>query len=281
MTWTVLLLVLGAAALHAGWNTSVKAAGSPAQATARICVGGIVIAACALPFLPVPAPAAWPFLAASVAVHLVYFALTSAAYERVDLSVAYPIMRGGGIMVTALLAPFVFADHMPPLGLAGIGLVGLALAALAFGSGRRGFDTRGLAIVGGNALVIGAYSLLDGLGARASDAPFAYTLWVFSLGAFGNLALLALRGRGDLLRPLANPRALALGILGGASAMGSYGLVLTAMTLAPVALIAALRETSMLFATGFALFLLHEKVGARRVAAACTVAAGAILIKLA
>ncbi|MCF4165404.1 DMT family transporter [Zavarzinia compransoris] len=281
MTWTVLALVLGAAALHAGWNTAVKAAGSPFVATARICIGGIALAAPVLPFLPLPAPAAWPFLAASVLVHLVYFVLTAAAYARVDLSVAYPIMRGGGIMVTALAAPFLFSDHLPPFGLAGIVLVGLALAALALGTGGRGFGRGGLAVVTANALTIGAYSLLDGLGARASGAPFAYTLWVFSLGAACNLGLMVLRGRIGALRALLNARDFGLAVLGGASAMGSYGLVLTAMTLAPVALVAALRETSMLFATGLALFLLHEKVGARRVAAACLVAAGAVLIKLA
>lgn len=281
MTWTVLALVLCAAALHAGWNAAVKAAGNPSAATARICLGGIALAVLALPFMPLPAHEAWPFLAASVLVHLIYFVLTAAAYARVDLSIAYPVMRGGGIMVTALAAPFLFADQLPPYGLAGIVLVGLALATLAIGRSRGGAGQGGFAIVIANALTIGAYSLLDGLGARASGAPFAYTLWVFSLGAACNLGLMLLRGQGLVLRGLLTPRDLGIAIVGGASAMGSYGLVLTAMTLAPVALVAALRETSMLFATAFALFLLHEKVGAQRVAAACLVAAGAVLIKLA
>ncbi|TDP47338.1 EamA family transporter [Zavarzinia compransoris] len=281
MSWSVLFLILAAAALHAAWNTGVKAAGTPALATARLCLGGIVIAVVALPFLPLPAAAAWPFLAGSTVVHVVYFALTAAAYARVDLSIAYPMMRGGGVMVTTLVSPLVFADSLPALGLGGVAVVVLALAALAATAGRRAFGTRGLTVIAANALVIGAYSLLDGLGARASGAPLAYTIWVFALGAFGNLGLLALtEGRG-FLAPLARPRDLGLGIAGACASVGSYGLVLTAMTLAPVALVAALRETSMLFATGFAAVLLHEKVGARRVAAACVVAAGAVMIKLA
>ncbi len=279
MTWSVLLLVLAAAALHAGWNTAVKAAGLPGVATARLCVGGIVIAVFALPFLPWPAAGAWPFLAASVAVHVVYFRLTAAAYETVDLSLAYPMMRGGGILVTAALAPLLFTDALPWLGLGGIGIVGLALVGLALGGGR--MTRRGFAVVGANALVIGAYSLIDGMGVRASGAPLAYTILVFSLGAAGNLSLIGATRGIDALRALINRRDLALAIAGGASAIGSYALVLTAMTLAPVALIAALRETSMIFATGFAAFLLHENVGRRRAAAALALAAGAVAIKLA
>lgn len=281
MSWSVLLLVLAAAALHAGWNTAVKAAGSPALATARLCLGGLVIAVVALPFLPLPAPASWPFLAASVLVHVVYFALTAAAYARADLSIAYPMMRGGGVLVTALASPFVFADLLPPGGLAGILLVGLALSGLAFTGGRQAFRPGGLAVVLANAAVIGIYSLLDGRGVRASESPLAYTILVFSLGGLGNLVLLALREGPGRLAPLLRPRELALGTAGACASVGSYALVLTAMTLAPVALVAALRETSLLFATAFAAFLLHESVGRRRALAACGVALGAVLIKLA
>lgn len=280
LSWSVLFLVLAAAALHAGWNTAVKRAGSAERATARICVGGILIALATLPFIPWPAAAAWPYLAGSVAVHIAYFALTAAVYARADLSIAYPMMRGGGVMVTALLAPFIFDDPLPWPGLVGIGFVGLALTGLAFGGGRSAFGARGLPFVLANALAIGAYSLLDGLGARASGAPLSYTILVFSLGAFGNLALIAGRDGIASLRPLLGPRDLSLAVLGGACCIGSYALVLTAMTLAPVALIAALRETSMLFAAGFAAVILHEKVGRRRLAAALLVAAGAVAIKL-
>lgn len=281
MSWSVLLLILAAAALHAAWNTGVKAAGTPALATARLCLGGMIIAVLALPFLPQPAPAAWPFLIASTIVHVAYFALTAAAYARVDLSIAYPMMRGGGVMVTTLVSPLVFADSLPPLGLGGVLVVVVALAGLAATAGQRAFGPRGLGIVTANALVIGAYTMLDGLGARASGAPLAYTLWVFALGALGNLGLLALTEGRAFLAQLGRARDLGLGIAGACASVGSYGLVLTAMTLAPVALVAALRETSMLFATGFAALLLHEKVGGRRVAAACAVAAGAVMIKLA
>lgn len=275
MSWTVIALVLAAAALHAAWNTGVKAGGSPEVSTARLCLGGLVIALVAAPLLPVPDGASWPFLALSVAIHLVYFRLTAAAYARADLSLAYPMMRGGGVMVTAIAAPFVFADTLSLPGLVGVGLVGLALASLAWRSG-----SGGMAFIIGNALTIGAYSVTDGLGARASGAPLAYTVWVFALSGLVNLALLA-PIRPGLIRGLVRPRDLVLGLAGAAASVGSYGLVLTAMTMAPVALVAALRETSMLFATAFAAFLLHERVGRRRVMAAVTVAAGAIAIKLA
>ncbi len=275
MSWTVVALVLAAAALHAAWNTGVKAGAEPQHATGRLCLGGLAIGLVAAPLLPLPAPASFPFLALSAGIHIVYFCLTAAAYARADLSLAYPMMRGGGLMVTTLIAPFVFTDQLSVLGLAGVCLVGLALAGLAWRAG-----TRGLPVILGNALVIGAYSVTDGLGARASAAPLAYTVWVFALGALGNLALLGLR-EPAMLRRLLRPRDIGLGVMGAAASVGSYGLVLTAMTMAPVALVAALRETSMLFATAFAAFLLKEQVGMRRVAAAATVAVGAIAIKLA
>lgn len=278
VTAEVMLLVLLGAALHAGWNALVKSGADKLLDTALVVAGSAGLAAAALPFLPQPAPASWPMLAASAAIHLVYFSLVAAAYRAADMSLAYPLMRGTPPLLVALLAGPLLGERLGALGWLGVLLVSGGILAMALRRGARAHAPAvGLALA--NALVIAAYTLVDGIGARRSGAPVAYTLWVFLLTAALFLPFVAWR----------RPRALAAhlrarwrtGLGAGACTLGSYALALWAMTQAPIAAVAALRETSILFGVALAALLLRERPSAARLAGAGAIACGAAALRLA
>jgi drug/metabolite transporter (DMT)-like permease len=129
----------------------------------------------------------------------------------------------------------------------------------------------------GNAVVIAVYTINDALGARASGSPFAYTLWMFLLTALPGIAWLLRDRRLRLPRPGETLR----GLGGGGCTTGAYALTLWAMTHAPVAPVAALRETSMLFGIVLARLALGERPGWRGWAGTGLIAAGAAILRLA
>jgi drug/metabolite transporter (DMT)-like permease len=278
MSAGVMLLVLLGAALHAAWNALVKSGADKLLDTALVVAGSAAIAALALPFLPQPAMASWPMLAATAVIHLVYFALVAAAYRAGDMSLAYPLMRGTPPLAVALLAALLLGEHLSPLAWFGIAVICAGILAMAIRRGARAHGrTIGLALC--NAAVIATYTLVDGLGARASGAPVAYTLWAFLLTALLFLPYAAWRRPGMLARHLRTRWRIGLGA--GACTLGSYALALWAMTQAPIAAVAALRETSILFGVALAALLLRERPTPPRLAGAALIAAGAAALRLA
>lgn len=274
----VMLLVLLGAALHATWNALVKSGADKLLDTALVVAGSAVLAALAIPFLPVPAPESWPMLAASGAIHLVYFALVAAAYRAGDMSLAYPLMRGTPPLVVAVLAALLLGETLRPLGWLGVALVcGGVLAMALRRGGRAQAATIGLALA--NAAIIATYTLVDGIGARRSGAPVAYTLWVFLLTAVVFLPYVAWRRPGALAAHLGARWRIGLGA--GACTLGSYALALLAMTQAPIAAVAALRETSILFGVAIAALVLRERPTPARLAGAALIAAGAAALRAA
>jgi drug/metabolite transporter (DMT)-like permease len=274
----VLLLVLLGAALHAGWNALVKSGADKLLDTARVVAGTAAISIPAVMLLPLPAPAAWPFAIASGVIHLAYFSLVAAAYRAGDMSLAYPLMRGTPPLVVALLSGTLLGEAIGPAGWAGVLLISGGVLGIAL---RRGAQARPLAVgfALANAAVIALYTLVDGLGARASGHAVAYTFWVFLLTALLFLPVVAWQRPGRLIPHLRLKPALALGA--GACTIGSYALALWAMTQAPIALVAALRETSILFGVALAMLVLRERPDRRRLAAAAAIAAGAAALRLA
>lgn len=277
MTASVFLLVLFAAALHAAWNAIVKGAADKFVSAVTICLAAAVVAALALPFFAQPARASWPFLGASMVLQTIYYSLVAATYNRADMSVAYPVMRGTAPMIVALVSGFAFREHLPQAGWVGIALVSGGILSMAV-LGRHGSGAGlGLALL--NALVIATYTLNDGWGARASGAPIGYSLWVSLLTAPPVLIwAIWQRGPGILRQAAAGWRD---GLIGGIGTMTSYGVALWAMTLAPVAIVAALRETSILFATGISALILGERVGVPRIIAVLIIASGVAVLRLA
>jgi len=279
MSLGVTALVLLAALMHASWNALIKSGGNTSLDSALLVAAAAVIALPVLPFLPLPDARCWPYLVASALVHQGYFTLVGAAYRHGDLSYAYPLMRGVPPLLVAIFGALILKDEASP-GLWG-GVVAVSVGVLWIGGFHRMLrqaQARPTAIALSNAALIAAYTLIDGIGVRLSGHALSYGLWLFLLTALPYAAVVLVRqpeGLGAHLRR-AWPRALAAAAL----SIGAYVIALWAMTRAPIAAVAALRETSVIFAAIIGWLLLKEPFGRHRIAGACVVAAGIALIKL-
>lgn len=273
-------LVLFSAFLHAGWNAVVKIRGERLVAMAMISAGASLTALVCLPFAPMPAPASWPWLASSIILQTGYKLFLLAAYRHGELGQVYPIARGTAPLLVTV-ATLVFLDE--PLGPAELGAVlaiTLGVVALALrGGGRLREDPRPVFYALGTAVFIASYTLVDGTGARIAGTPHGYALWLFVLDV-APIALIALWLRGTAGLEQAR-RTLLPGLFGGVMALGSYWLVIWALTLGPMAPVAALRETSVVFATFLGAALLKERLGAWRLASVVVVAVGVVVLRLA
>ena len=274
LTLPVTLAVLGGALLHAAWNTLVKSSQDKELDSCAIAAGSGLVALLALPFVGAPAPAAWPWIAASSAIHILYFLLLAGAYRHGELSYVYPVMRGGGPMIVAASGGLAFSEALRSGEWLGVLLICGGILMLASGA----HDRRATLFAVANAVVIGAYTLIDAKGARASGAPVGYALWFFVAMAGVVLAIGTARRGGALPRYLANHWTRTL--VGGACSVGSYGIALWAMTRAPVALVAVLRETSVIFAAVLAALVLKETLTRRRLLATGAVLAGLIFLRI-
>lgn len=271
--------VLLGALLHASWNAIVKSGSDKFLDTVLVACGAALVSAATLPFLPPPAVESWPYLIASAVIHLAYFALVAAAYRTGDMSYVYPIMRGSAPLLTALVAGFFIAEKLTEGGWAGILLIGAGILLLAANQWRRGhFHLSQTLFALGNAAVICVYTLVDGIGTRLSGNAFSYVGWMLLLDA-GILAAFVFARHGEAARNQLSAR-WHLGLGGGLCTWASYAIALWAMTRAPVALVAALRETSVIFGTVLAALVLKEKFGGVRYAAAFLVCAGAVALKI-
>lgn len=277
MPFSVLVAVLTGALIHASWNLLIKKAPDKLAMSLSVAIGAGGIALCILPFLPQPAAASWPYLAASVILQSVYYLLIARAYRLADMSLAYPLMRGVAPLIVALVSLPLAGEALSGGEWAGVGLISSGILALALFSGNGIRRLAGPLTAATNATVIAAYTLVDGLGARASGAPAAYTLWLAVGTGLVTFALVRI-GR---QRPRLGAQTLGLGVVGGAATTLSYGIALWAMTAAPLALVAALRETSILFALLLSGLVLGERVGAGRLAAVLLMAAGIVALKAA
>lgn len=276
MSTPVLLAVLAAAAMHAVWNALVKHGGDPTLRLAIVALTGTVLALPALPFVAPPMAAAWPWLVASVALHFGYYIALALSYRLADLSFAYTLARGAAPPLVALGGALA-GDHLTPaellaLALICAGILALVLVGRSAGDNRRGI---GAALLCG--ALIAAYTLCDGLGVRASRSPLGYILWLFVLDglAFGSAVLWQRRTRlGQELPTVVAPAA-----AGGALSITAYGIVVWAMSVAPMALVSGVRETSVVLAALIGTGLLGEARAAPRIAAATLVGLGLVALR--
>ena len=276
----VLLIVLFGAFLHAGWNALVKSDGDKFLNAVLIMVFAAVIAGSVLPFLIQPARASWPFIGTSAVLQAIYVVLIARAYKSGDMSLAYPLMRGSAPLLVALVSLPLIGEPLPALRWLGILIVSGGIMTMAWESLRRNADHKStVATALLNACFIAAYTVTDGIGVRKSDAAIAYTLWIFVLHAVPLVAW-ALYKTPNQLIDLVKRRAFA-GLLGGFGTIGSYGAALWAMSLnVPVASVAALRETSILFAAAISFVLLKEHIGKWRLLGIAFIVCGVIVIRL-
>ena len=279
LTFGVTLAVLAAGLLHASWNALVKSApgGDPMLDTAGIVVGSLVCSACALPFVPLPDPVVWKFIAASSAIHFAYYVTLAHAYRTGDLSFAYPLMRGTAPLIVSVLG-VVFLREWPPLQVTiGIVLICAGIVSIAFVQ-REHHPPAAAGWAIANAAIIAAYTVVDGTGARASGNAMSYVTWLLFLEGMPFLAWIAWQRRAAAV--IYVRRHWRRNLVGGACSLAAYAIVLWAMTRAPVAAVAALRETSVIFAALIGALWLKKGFGLIRLTGAASVVAGVAALKL-
>jgi drug/metabolite transporter (DMT)-like permease len=276
----VFAAVLFAAACHAGWNTAIKGGIDTISTTSLIAVVAGAIGLALLPFVGLPLKPAWPWLIASVVIHLLYFIGLSEGYRVGDLGQVYPLARGSAPLMTAALSTLLIGETLGPAVWSGIVALAAGVLLLSARGGRAltRFDAHSTGLALFTATTICAYSLVDGVGARLAGSAHAYTAGLF----VGNGLVLA--GYGLARRGREAIPALAvywrIGLAGGALQLLAYGIVIWAMTVAPIAIVAALRETSVLFGTILAVVFLREPLRPIRIIAALMIVTGLTLIRL-
>ena len=286
LTWPIVLAVLVGALLHASWNALIKSGNDKALDTALVHFLG---AAVALPFmlwLGPPPRNAWPFIAASLVIHIGYYIALVGAYQHGELGLTYPIMRGFAPMLVALASGF-FLGEAPSaiawLGIAGITL-GVALVGLAH-PGEALHHRKALMFAFANAAIIALYTVVDGRGVRASvvddHGALRYVMTLFVLDGIAYPSLVWLRRSAEARREIVRyaRQRWPVAALGGSASIGSYAIALWAMTRAPVASVAALRETSVLFAALLGTVLLKERFGLQRAVGTGVIVGGVMALR--
>lgn len=274
MPLAAIAAALTSALIHASWNAALKGGRGDRIADAfLIAVGGILMWGVVTAIWGASAPEAWPYLLASVLIHLVYWFALFSAYDAGDMSHIYTLSRGSAPLLVAIGAALAAAEIPPPVKMAGIALVSLGVLCVGI-SPRAPLKATLWAL--GIGLCISSYSLVDALGARIAGDALVYVAWTSGLMGLPMIAFAFWRRGPRLLKDaaVAPIRGLAIGVI---SFLG-YGLVLWAQTFAPIAQVTALRETSVVFGALIAFVFLRERLGLRRWIGAFIVAAGAGLI---
>lgn len=268
-------LALGAAATTALAHGLIKSGGDTLATRAAV---GLTQSVLAIPLVLIagwPQPALWPWLALSIATHVVYQLVLNRAYERADFSVAFPLARGVAPIATALLGVALLSETPGLLTLAGILVVSLGLALIAFRGGMTGDALVAAATAG---LLTSAYTLIDAQGVRAGPDPLDFIAWFFLLEGFGLLPIyLMLKRRAALPLLIANARR---GMIAGTATVIGFGAALWALALASAGAVSALRETSVVLALAFGAVALRERLTTQRLLGGGLVATGAVLVVL-
>lgn len=276
MPWEAVAAALAAAVLHAAWNAGLKAGNDRLlDATLLFLVAGAIGLVVGLSAPPMNADAV-PWICVTAALHLPYTYFLARAYEQGEFSHVYTIARGSPPLLIAALAAVTVGEIPTVAAVAGIALISAGILAVGMSPGAHRNGTLLAAVV---ALSIALYSISDGIGVRASGSALAYNGWVFFAVGIATLAMaLILRGKRIVGYALTHwPRA----VVGGALSFVAYGLVLWAMTFAPIAGVSAFRETSVVFAALIGTLFFGERAGPRRLIGAAIVATGAVLLKIA
>ena len=275
MTVGIFLVVLFAAFLHALWNAIVKGAGDRTIVLGLVAVGHVVPGVALALYYGRPSVAAYPYVVATTVIHWGYYILLSIAYRSGDLSVVYPVARGLAPILIAIGATIWASEALPPEAWAGIlavsfGILFLGRKAVTDAASRNGFIA-----AAGVAAIIAAYSIVDGIGIRISGNPGGYIGWIFTAEIFVVLYVFAIHGK--RLSAL-SPKAIWVGLFGGLVSSVAYGLVLLAKTEAPLGIVSALRETSVIFAAMIGVLWFAEGPRRDRIISAVIVAGGIGLI---
>lgn len=274
-----MILVLLAALMHAAWNAWLKQSSPDFVGLGALSLGWLVVGVAGAIYLGFPTAMQWRFLFVTTAVHTVYAALLVNAYRHGELSLTYPIARGSGPAIVAVVSPFALGEHLAADDLVAVALIVAGILTIGLpGAAASVRDRHAIVLSVATGVAIATYTLTDASGARSGPSPHVYSAWLFVLSAVAQLAVTAcVHGRDTpvLLRPRLG-RGVAVGIL---SAL-AYTVVLWAMTVAPAAIVSAVRETSILFAALIGWILLGERFTGRRWLGVMLAVTGLVAVRL-
>jgi phosphonate utilization associated putative membrane protein len=277
LSWTVVCAVLLGALLHASWNALVKSSTDKDLDMALQSLFGSLWSIPLLAWVGWPQAASWPYILVSALIHVGYYVTLVGAYRHGDLSLTYPLMRGSAPLLVALSTHFFFGESLSPVAWAGVS--GISAGVLTLGLNARALQApKALAFALVNAAIIACYTVVDGMGVRTSGNAVQYIGGLFLLQGVP-FTLLVYYQRGNVLLQYAKGR-WPVTAAGSLASKASYGIALWAMTKAPVAMVAALRETSVLFAVFLGVFFLHEAVTRRRVVGALVIVCGVVGLRV-
>lgn len=278
MSLTVIGLLMIAALLHATWNALIKTGGDRLIIMALLSGSSGVIGLFLAPFFPLPAPASWPFIAATSFIHIGYIWFLTKAYDHGDFGVVYPIARGVAPLLTAVGAMVFGGEFLSGTSLAGIAVIAGGIMSLAFTRTGAGKSREAIIYALATGCFIASYTLVDGFGARASGTVGGYTAWLFALHGLPLVVMVMIVRREGLIQAVRQNWK--TGAVGGALSFAAYGVVIWAFTLGAIAPVAALRETSVVFAAVIAAVHMKEGFGIRRIVSALVVLFGIILLAI-
>jgi drug/metabolite transporter (DMT)-like permease len=272
------VMVLCAAVVHALWNALIKTDGNRLALIKLMSLTQLALSLCLLPFVAMPAAECWPYLAASVIFSTAYMLSLNQAYEVGDLSLVYPLARGITPIIVALVSIFALGEQLSRISQFAILLIGAGITSLALTQGV-GIDTRRpilLALRTG--AFIAGYTIADGLGARVSGSVHGYMVWLSLLTS--TLIVVAAHNLQPVGSPAISSRSRRAGIASVLLSYGSAWVVIWALTLAPIAMVSALRETGVIFAVVIGVLFLKEPLHLSRLASIMTTLVGTTILKL-
>jgi drug/metabolite transporter (DMT)-like permease len=274
----VFAAVLFAAVLHAVWNALVKGGSDKAAGMVAVVIGEGVIALPFLPFAPMPAVESWPYILASVALHFGYQVFLIKAYQIGDLTQVYPIARGVSPLLVALGTMVLLGARFSTMELAAMMLISVGIASISLTRRSDGLFQRKAALFAmATGLFIAAYSIVDGQGARLAGTALGFYGWVAVVNAVGFAAFARVLRPGLVGKAVAQRNHI---VFGGSAAFAAYLTVVWAFTQAPIALVTALRETSIVFALLIGVIFLRERLDLAKVLSTCVTLSGAVLMRL-
>lgn len=278
MSLDIIAIILLAAALHAGWNTLIKISGDRVAVMAFVTLAGSFISLFFLPFVESPDPASWPLLALTILIHTGYHFFLPVAYDHGDLGQVYPIARGSAPLMVTFGALLFAGEFFDWVSLLGVVCLAVGVMTLTFDKGT-GVTKKPKAVLYaiGTGVCIAAYTIVDGMGARQAGSVLGFAVWL-TIGDGLLTFLLALIWKRSAIWHVArtNP---GTGIIGGAMQVGAYWIIVWALAHAPMGMVSALRETSVLFAALISTFVLKEGFGVWRFVSAGMVTFGLILAR--
>ncbi len=276
----VFFAVLAAAFMHAAWNAMIKQRLDRFLSISLMSFAMGSLSLLCIPFFPVPEGITWLWIVLSALLHTGYKVYLIRAYDSGDLAQVYPLARGAAPLITAVAGLLLLSETLSPLTTIGIAVLCAGIVLMSYRGGAALERLSGIAIA--NALItslfIAAYTIVDGIGGRGAVSPSSYAVWMFAIdGLWMALFCVMVRGRAAFVSVLPEWKT---GLVTGALSLGAYWIVIWAMTKAPIAAVAALRESSILFAVLLSTLVLKERMTVWRAAAALLIVAGVVGLRV-